>query len=62
MQSLVPRLRSSPVLLVGKGDVEYVAKLYGFEKIATTEQLARVYPAAAPFWKEKLNDRKPNLE
>lgn len=51
-QSLTHQLATNPVLVIGRGDVEGVAKSYGLEKIITTRQLAATHPAAVPFWQD----------
>jgi HAD superfamily hydrolase (TIGR01456 family) len=55
-QSLTQKLSSNPVLVIGRGDVELVAKSYGLNKTITTRQLVAAHPTAVPFCKDLLND------
>lgn len=57
-QSLTQKLSSNPVLVIGRGDVETVAKSYGLKKTITTKQLVDTHPTAVPFCKDLLDDDK----
>ncbi|GBF99769.1 hypothetical protein Rsub_12397 [Raphidocelis subcapitata] len=48
-RALVPRLRTRPVLVVGRRDTPAVAASYGFQKVLTTHDLAAAHPDALPF-------------
>eukprot|EP00798_Chlamydomonas_sp_ICE-L_P004388 gene4388-14514_t len=49
MKSLVPEFGNKPVLIAGRGDVMYVAKQYGFNRVVSTYDLGRAMPSSTPF-------------
>ena len=52
-KSLVPELGNQPIMVAGVGQVPEVAHHYGFKHVLTPADVARAFPSAAPFWKDK---------